>query len=36
MLASRKAPEKQAVEAAEKQFRDAWKHADVMLNLDDM
>ena len=36
MLASRKTPEKQAVEAAEKQFRDAWKYADVMLNIEDM
>jgi tetratricopeptide (TPR) repeat protein len=36
MLASRKVPEKQAVEAAEKQFREAWKHADVMLKIDDM
>jgi tetratricopeptide (TPR) repeat protein len=36
MLASRKVPEKPGVEAAEKQFRDAWKHADVMLSLDEM
>jgi tetratricopeptide (TPR) repeat protein len=36
MLASRKVPEKQAVEAAEKQFRDAWKHADVMLKIEEM
>jgi tetratricopeptide (TPR) repeat protein len=36
MLVSRKAPEKQAVEAAEKQFRDAWKYADVMLNIEEM
>ena len=36
MLASRKASENQAVEAAEKQFGEAWKHADVMLSLDEM
>jgi len=36
MLASRKALETPAVEAAEKQFREAWKHADVMLSLDEM
>jgi tetratricopeptide (TPR) repeat protein len=36
MLVSRKGPEKPAVEAAEKQFRDAWKYADVMLNIEDM
>ena len=36
MLVSRKVPEKQAVEAAEKQFRDAWKYADVMLNIEEM
>ena len=36
MLASRKAQETQAVEAAEKQFREAWKHADVMLKIDEM
>jgi len=36
MLAARKVPEQPAVEAAEKQFREAWKHADVMLNIDDM
>ena len=27
---------KAAVDAAEKQFLEAWKHADVMLSLDDM
>jgi tetratricopeptide (TPR) repeat protein len=36
MLASRNVPETQAVEAAEKQFREAWKHADVMLKIDEM
>ena len=36
MLASRKMQETQAVEAAEKQFREAWKHADVMLKIDEM
>ena len=36
MLASRKTLETPAVEAAEKQFREAWKHADVMLNIEDM
>ncbi len=36
MLVSRKGPEKPAVEAAEKQFRDAWKYADVMLKVEDM
>jgi len=36
MLASRKALETPAVEAAEKQFREAWKHADVMLKIDEM
>jgi tetratricopeptide (TPR) repeat protein len=36
MLASRKVPEQPGVEAAEKQFRDAWKHADVMLKIDEM
>jgi tetratricopeptide (TPR) repeat protein len=36
MLASRKVPERPGVEAAEKQFREAWKHADVMLKIEDM
>ena len=36
MLASRKVQETQAVEAAEKQFREAWKHADVMLKIEEM
>jgi len=36
MLASRKAQEQPAVEAAEKQFREAWKHADVMLKIEEM
>jgi tetratricopeptide (TPR) repeat protein len=36
LQATRIAPDKQAVDAAEKQFRDAWKHADVMLSLDEM
>jgi hypothetical protein len=36
MQALRKVPEKQAVEAAEKQFREAWKYADVMLKIEEM
>ena len=36
MLASRRVQEAQAVEAAEKQFREAWKHADVMLKIEEM
>jgi tetratricopeptide (TPR) repeat protein len=36
MLMTRKAYEKQAVTAAEKQFQDAWKHADVNLSIEDM
>jgi tetratricopeptide (TPR) repeat protein len=36
LLLTRKMSEKQAVEAAEKQFREAWKAADVMLRIEDM
>lgn len=36
LLMTRKALEKQAVTAAEQQFQDAWKHADVMLSLEDL
>jgi len=36
MLISRKVPDRPAVEAAEKQFREAWKHADVMLKIEEM
>jgi tetratricopeptide (TPR) repeat protein len=36
LLMTRKALERQAVIAAEKQFQDAWKHADVMLSLEDL
>jgi tetratricopeptide (TPR) repeat protein len=36
MLASRRVSEKQAVDAAEKQFREAWKRADVMLKIEEM
>ena len=36
LQATRIAPDKQAVDAVEKQFRDAWKNADVMLSLDEM
>jgi hypothetical protein len=36
MMATRKPSEKAAVDAAEKQYRDAWKHADVMLDMEDM
>jgi tetratricopeptide (TPR) repeat protein len=35
LLATRKPSEKAAVAAAEKQFREAWKHADVSLRLED-
>jgi tetratricopeptide (TPR) repeat protein len=36
MLASRKVQATQAVDAAEKQFREAWKYADVMLKIEEM
>jgi tetratricopeptide (TPR) repeat protein len=36
LQATRIASDKQAVDAAEKQFQDAWKHADVMLKIDEM
>jgi len=36
LLLTRKDSEKQAVAAAEKQFQDAWKHADVTLRIEDM
>ena len=35
LLATRKPSEKGAVAAAEKQFREAWKHADVTLRVED-
>ena len=36
LLLTRKHSEKAAVAATEKQFRNAWKHADAMLRLEDM